>query len=65
MRASGSRNLRIHLHRMCPKAGSPNVKIDIEGSECKQIQRLSELITRNGSQGYFSPLDPESGLCQC
>jgi len=32
------------------------VKIGIEGSECKQIQRLSELITQIGFRDVFLPL---------
>ena len=32
------------------------VKIDIEGSECKQIQRLSELISQIGLRDIFVPL---------
>mgnify|MGYP001191669452 FL=1 len=38
------------------KLGARKVKIAIEGSECKQIQRLSELITQIGFRDVFVPL---------
>ena len=38
------------------KLEARKVKIDIEGSECKQIQRLSELITQIGFRDIFLPL---------
>jgi hypothetical protein len=38
------------------KLEARKVKITIEGSECKQIQRLSELITRIGLRDIFVPL---------
>lgn len=37
------------------KLEARTVKIDIEGSECKQIQRLSELITEMGLRDIFLP----------
>jgi hypothetical protein len=38
------------------KLEARTVKIDIEGSECKQIQRLSELISQIGFRDIFIPL---------
>ncbi len=38
------------------KLEARKVKINIEGSECKQIQRLSELITQIGFRDVFLPL---------
>lgn len=38
------------------KLEARKVKINIEGSECKQIQRLSELITQIGFRDVFVPL---------
>jgi len=38
------------------KIEARKVKIDIDGSECKQIQRLSELITQIGFRDIFLPL---------
>ena len=38
------------------KLEARTVKIDIEGSECKQIQRLSELISQIGLRDIFVPL---------
>lgn len=38
------------------KRKTREVKINIEGSECKQIQRLSELITQIGFRDVFLPL---------
>lgn len=38
------------------KLEARTVMIDIEGSECKQIQRLSELITQIGFRDVFVPL---------
>lgn len=38
------------------KLEARTVKIDIEGSECKQIQRLSELISQIGFRDIFVPL---------
>lgn len=38
------------------KLEARSVQIEIEGSECKQIQRLSEMITRLGLKDVFIPL---------
>ena len=38
------------------KLEARTVMINIEGSECKQIQRLSELITQIGFRDVFVPL---------
>lgn len=38
------------------KLEARTVKIAIEGSECKQVQRLSELITQIGFRDVFVPL---------
>jgi len=38
------------------KIEARKVNIAIEGSECKQIQRLSELITQIGFRDVFLPL---------
>jgi hypothetical protein len=38
------------------KLEARKVEIDIEGSECKQIKRLSEMVTQIGLRDIFLPL---------